>query len=52
MPRYDMFCKKCKFLHEVQVKLADFDKIVRCPKCKEHELERMIISPPRLMGIG
>jgi putative FmdB family regulatory protein len=33
--RYDFDCEKCKKIFEVGVELKDFDKEVKCPKCKK-----------------
>jgi putative FmdB family regulatory protein len=47
MPLYQLYCSKCLELHEVQVKLKDFDKLntpgqkPKCPVCNT-ELTRMM----------
>ena len=41
MPLYTYACYSCNKVYEVQVKLADYDKTVKCPHCGK-ELERHI----------
>lgn len=41
MPLYTYVCQSCGHQHDEHRTVADRDDIVRCPKCKLHDLRRV-----------
>lgn len=50
MPTYDLFCGTCGLLTVAKIPLADLDKPIYCPRCKQQgrrrQLVRVILHAP------
>ena len=50
MPLQDYSCVHCAKIYEIIVPLAENDKAIKCPKCKEVLVKH--ISPPKTIKIN